>query len=219
MKRSYKLRKEYTKLAFEVYNNAKICVKCFRYDCRIEIHHRDLDITNNLEDNLQILCVKCHSRHHHKWKKLTEEHKKIISEKQKWNTNWLWLHHSEESKNKISIWNKWKKRTKEERIKMSIYRKWKKHSKETKEKLSKIRKEEYRTWKRTPNKIMLWKFWKDNHLSKKVNQYTKDWKFIKTWVGISVVERELWINHWNLCQCCLWKYKTAWWFKWEYFNN
>lgn len=62
-----------------------------------------------------------------------------------------------------------------------------------------------------PNK---WKFWKDNRKSKKVYQYSKDWEFIKTWSSVREITRSLWIN--NISACCLWKYKTAGWFIWEY---
>lgn len=66
-----------------------------------------------------------------------------------------------------------------------------------------------------------WKFWKDNHTSKKVNQYTKEWIFIKTWDNIRDVQRKLWINNSNISACCNKKqwFKTAWWYKWEHFNN
>ena len=198
--RDYKLRKEYTKLAFEVYKNAKICIKCFRYRCRIEIHHKNEDITDNSEENLQILCASCHCKHHATWRIVSEETRKKISEAHKWNTYRLWDKVSEETKRKISKWLTWKKRTEEQKKRISEYIK-----------------EWYRTWKRVPNMINLWKFWKDNHLSKKVNQYTKDWEFLQTWDWISVVERELWINHWNICQCCLWKHKSAWGFIWKYY--
>ena len=66
-----------------------------------------------------------------------------------------------------------------------------------------------------PNK---WRLWKLHHNSKKVNQYNKQWEFIKTWWWIREIERELFINKWNIWACCKWKYKTAWWFIWKYFN-
>lgn len=71
--------------------------------------------------------------------------------------------------------------------------------------------------------------WKESHLywlkwwlhpiSKKVNQYSKEWDFIKTWDCILDASKELkicdswiWNNLW-------WRAKSAWWFKWEYFNK
>jgi len=74
-------------------------------------------------------------------------------------------------------------------------------------------------WKKSifqTNHPDLWKFWKDNKLSKKVNQYTKDWEFIKTWFSIIDIERELGINNWNIGSACRWKLKTAWWYIWKY---
>ncbi len=62
----------------------------------------------------------------------------------------------------------------------------------------------------------LWKFWKDNHLSKCINQYTKNWEFVKTWYSAVDVNRELWINNWSISRCCTWKQKYAGKFMWEY---
>ena len=63
---------------------------------------------------------------------------------------------------------------------------------------------------------MQWKFWKEHHLSKKVNQYTLDWKFIKTWECLSSIKRELWFNIFNISSCCNWKLKTASKFIWKF---
>ena len=54
----------YRKLAFEVYNNTQICVKCYSTE-NIHVHHKDENRENNKENNLQILCRSCHIRHHH----------------------------------------------------------------------------------------------------------------------------------------------------------
>lgn len=64
-----------------------------------------------------------------------------------------------------------------------------------------------------------WLLWKNHFLSKKVNQYTKDLKFIKTWDCISDIERILWIDHPNISACCKWKYKSAGWYVWKYINS
>ena len=66
-----------------------------------------------------------------------------------------------------------------------------------------------------------WIFWALHASAIKINQYTKDWEFIKTWGSIIDIQTELWINSWNICSCCRWreKYKTAWGYKWEYFNK
>lgn len=80
-------------------------------------------------------------------------------------------------------------------------------------------KEAYRIWL----KQWYWKdkFWENNHSSKKVNQYDLQWNYIKTWGSFQEIERELKICHQNIIKCCQKKvwYKTAWWYKWEYFNN
>lgn len=60
------------------------------------------------------------------------------------------------------------------------------------------------------------KFWKYHPKSRKVNQYTKDWEFIKEWECASSVTRELWIWQSNITVCCQWKKKTAWGFIWKY---
>lgn len=63
---------------------------------------------------------------------------------------------------------------------------------------------------------MRWRFWKDNPLSKKISQYTKDWEFIREWSSASVASRELWIKRWNMSSCCLWYLRSAWWFIWKF---
>lgn len=62
----------------------------------------------------------------------------------------------------------------------------------------------------------LWKFWKDNPKSKQVHQFSKDWIFIKTWESMMDIQRELWVNNWNISNCCGWKQKTAWGYKWKF---
>ena len=53
--------------------------------------------------------------------------------------------------------------------------------------------------------IMTWKFWNKHHGSKKVNQYTLDWEFIKTWDALSDVERNLWVDRGSITKVCKWK--------------
>ena len=60
-----------------------------------------------------------------------------------------------------------------------------------------------------------WKFWKDNKKSKKINQYSLERKFIKTWSCLKEVQIELWIH--NISACCRWVQKTAGWFIWKFF--
>jgi hypothetical protein len=65
------------------------------------------------------------------------------------------------------------------------------------------------------NNPFKWKFWVEHNCSKKVNQYTKQREFIKTWDCISDVTRKLWIHWWHISLCCSWKRKTAWGFVWN----
>jgi hypothetical protein len=55
---------------------------------------------------------------------------------------------------------------------------------------------------------------------KKVNQFTKDWIFIKTWSSLIEIQRELNIDYSSISHCCNKKisHLTAWWYKWEYFK-
>lgn len=64
----------------------------------------------------------------------------------------------------------------------------------------------------------LWKFWQLHHNSKKVNQYSKNLEFIKTWDSLMDVKRELWINYSNISLVCNRKRKTAWGYKWKYLS-
>jgi hypothetical protein len=66
---------------------------------------------------------------------------------------------------------------------------------------------------------MKWKFWKNHHNSKKVNQYDLDWNFIKTRCSIADIKRVLWINTSSIIYVCQWKRNKTWWFIWKYFNN
>jgi len=77
-------------------------------------------------------------------------------------------------------------------------------------------KHSYNVLWRKANKTMLWKFGKDNPSSKKVNQYSKEWWFIKKWFSMIDVQKQLNINKTNIWSCCNWKLKTAWWFIWKF---
>jgi hypothetical protein len=81
---------EYLKLAYITYKNAKICVKCYS-TINIVVHHKNNDFTDNKEHNLQILCHRCHIKHHkkgfvpwNKWKKMDLEYREKISIFNKW---------------------------------------------------------------------------------------------------------------------------------------
>lgn len=61
-----------------------------------------------------------------------------------------------------------------------------------------------------------WNFWKDSRSSKKINQFTTEWTFIKTWFCALDVMREIGISNTSISGCCKWKRKTAWNFIWKY---
>lgn len=141
--------KEYIYLAFEVYNNARICVKCYTTE-KICVHHIDENPENNNEDNLQILCRSCHTTLHNMWNtyclwyKHTDEARRNMSEASKWKTSpQKWKKLSEETKEKIRQKALWRIVSKETRVKLSKLlkwkpspMKWKKHSKEARERIS-----------------------------------------------------------------------------------
>jgi len=62
----------------------------------------------------------------------------------------------------------------------------------------------------------LWKFWKDNKSSKKVNQYDLAWNFIKLWYSIADVNRDLKIAQSNVSKCCKWERKSCWGYRWKF---
>lgn len=59
-----------------------------------------------------------------------------------------------------------------------------------------------------------WKFWKDHPYSKKVYQYDLAWNFIKMWDCLYDIQRELWLKVAPISNCCLWRTKKSYWFKW-----
>jgi hypothetical protein len=61
-----------------------------------------------------------------------------------------------------------------------------------------------------------WKFWRNNHLSKKVDQFSKNWDFIKTWYSTMDIQREIKIANSSISSCCIWKLKSAGGFIWKY---
>lgn len=66
---------------------------------------------------------------------------------------------------------------------------------------------------RWPNQ---WNFWKDNHNSIHINQFDRDWNFIKTHIWVREAWRYVWIHHTWISACCKWKQKTAAGFIWKY---
>lgn len=65
----------------------------------------------------------------------------------------------------------------------------------------------------------IWKLWKLNHLSKKVNQLSLDWIFIKTRDSIMDIKRSLWYWNSSISSCCTGRYEKAYWYKREFTNK
>jgi len=63
-----------------------------------------------------------------------------------------------------------------------------------------------------PNK---WKFWILHNRSRKINQYSLDWIFIKEWNSITEAWVMLRIKLSWISQCINLKQNTSWWFKWK----
>jgi hypothetical protein len=62
----------------------------------------------------------------------------------------------------------------------------------------------------------LWKFWIFNKNSKKINQYTLDWIFVKTFDSITEAAYSIWRAVTNISSVCNWKRKKTWWYIWKY---
>lgn len=56
------------------------------------------------------------------------------------------------------------------------------------------------------------------HNEKSISQYSLDGEFIKTWKSTMDVERELGYRHNNISNACKGKLKTAYGYKWKYFD-
>jgi len=69
------------------------------------------------------------------------------------------------------------------------------------------------------NKSPKWRIRKNNNLSKKINQYTLKWDFIKTWGGGWDIKRFFWKDVSSVYSVCKWTRCTAYWFKWKYYIN
>ena len=67
-------------------------------------------------------------------------------------------------------------------------------------------------WRKHPR---TWLFWKNNPLSKKVWQYTLEWKGIKIWDSQADIIREFWWLKWSLNNAINWRAKTYKWYIWK----
>ncbi len=51
-----------------------------------------------------------------------------------------------------------------------------------------------------------------------VLQTSMIWDFIREWEYMRKASQELRIQYWDICSCCKWRKKSAWWFIWKYKN-
>lgn len=107
------------------------------------------------------------------------------------NKKWLGRHHKEESKRKISEARKGRKNPKY----------WEKLSDESRDKLRRILKRAS-----VQNQV-------------KVDQYSLEGEFIKTWDSMTIAARELGVQKTNIHKCCNGNAKTCGGFIWKYHNK
>ena len=62
---------------------------------------------------------------------------------------------------------------------------------------------------------MKWRKWIKCPASTSVNQYDLEWNLIKMWDCMKEAN-DFYKKQLHIWQVCLWKAKTAWWFKWKY---
>ncbi len=60
-----------------------------------------------------------------------------------------------------------------------------------------------------------WKFWIDNPLSKKIQQFDLNWNFIKLWYWASSIYKELWINNSTILKALKNDRQKVWNFIWK----
>lgn len=70
-------------------------------------------------------------------------------------------------------------------------------------------------WRKTA-KYWQWKTWENHIRSRKVNQYDKQWNFIKTWNSLTEISNTYWMQTTNISKVCKWIWKTLWGFIWKY---
>lgn len=75
---------------------------------------------------------------------------------------------------------------------------------------SENRKHAYNTW------LLKKKFWKENHISKKIIQKDLWWNIINVFDTIKEASISLWLSQWNICSCCRWYRKQTWNFIFSY---
>ena len=60
---------------------------------------------------------------------------------------------------------------------------------------------------------MYWKFWKNNHSSKRVGQFDLDWNFIREWESLSLAVKKYSCSIWDNCR---WKTNQSKGFIWRF---
>lgn len=158
-------------------------------------------------------------KNHFYGKHHTEETKNTISIKNGGeNSAWYGKKHSDETKRKMSATQKGennsffgKHHTEETRKKISENLKGKHHSEESKRKMSAAQKGE--------KNHMFGKHLSEEtirKLSKTVMQYTLDGEFVREWISLSEIERQLGYEISAISRCCKGKQKSSYGFNWKF---
>ena len=66
------------------------------------------------------------------------------------------------------------------------------------------------------NNWFKWRYWKDHHSSKQVNQYSLDWEFICSFWSWLEAQRKTWISSAFISLCCNGKKDSYGWFIWKF---
>ena len=125
------------------------------------------------------------------------------------------LHHSEETKKKMSVARRGKTLSLEHRKKLSEVRKGKTFSEEHKRNLGNARRGKRHT-EETKARIRSLMYGENSPCAKEVFQYTKDGIFVKRWGCISDASRELKIDCSGISKCCKGARKTRGGYIWTY---
>ena len=76
----------------------------------------------------------------------------------------------------------------------------------------------YDFWFEIWPKPRLWKFWKDHHRSKPLQQLDIYWNIIKQWDCLMWMNRELWYAISSISRVCNGKKELAYGYKWRYID-
>lgn len=137
----------------------------------------------------------------------SEETRKKMSEAKRGNSTRKNKHHTEETKKKLSKALKGRKRgamRNEHRLKISKAKKDKKPNEEARKKMSESQKNRFQN----PEER--------NKRSKKVFQYTLNGEFVREWISLSEVKRQLGFSISGLSACCLGHRKSYKKYIWSY---